>query len=416
MYNIIRNMENGYEAIDELVDLYEEGSNIIITGQAGVGKSYLLNTFREFLEEQEVNFEIAASTGMASINIGATTVHRLFGIGISKDIDDYNNRINSGDIYFGTLKKSASRLKNADVIIIDEISMVGAKLMDLIDYVLKSATGINAPFGGKQLIFIGDFLQLPPINDKFAFESDAWKSAQFNVMNLTKVYRQEDSKFIDVLGKVRLAEIDEEVYEFIKEKAKPGVDTTNYTKLYARNNKVDEVNLQMLNTINEDAYEFVAVIEGPQGISKKMITPEVLTLKVGARVMSTANHDDLEYVNGSLGIVKRIENNYVVVKFDNGSVNKIVANTWWDYDGKTTTGSFTQIPLKLAYAITIHKSQGQTIDGTLLIDSEGIFEDGQFYVALSRIRDHNKLVLLNPRNEHIKANPKAIQFYNDLKK
>lgn len=401
--------------LEQLLELYEQGENVFVTGQAGVGKTHLLNNLVSYLKKKRRKYELAASTGVAAINIKGTTVHRLFGIGISNSISDYEDAINRESIFYGMIKKAHRRIEEADVIIIDEISMISASLLELLHHVCSEATGKLKPFGGKQVIIFGDFLQLPPINDKFAFESDLWKYAKFTNFYLTEVFRQHDDGFIDVLSKIREGDIDENITNFLSSKIQPDINTYDYTKLYARNEAVDKENSRLLDQLVGKTETYKAEVRGSNSIIKKMITPETLTLKIGAKVMSTVNHEKLAYVNGSLGIVTNVNKKYVEVKFDNGFKEKIYHYEWEEYDGQDIVATFKQIPLKLAYAITIHKSQGQTIDGDLFIDANGIFEEGQLYVALSRVRDHHRLVISNLNNEMFKTNLKAKQFYDGLK-
>lgn len=404
-------MEN--KNLDRLLELVEDKRNILVTGQAGVGKTYLLNQLRDELDKNGVNYELAASTGIAAINIEGTTVHRMFGLGIASSIDDYKQRLNNKIIHFPMVRKAHQRIQQAEVIIIDEISMISAKTFELLHHVCREAMGSNDPFGGKQIILFGDFLQLPPINDDFAFETDLWNYAAFETLNLTKVYRQQNEEFIKVLSKIRVGDVDEEVSDFLKGRIVNNIDTENITKLYGNNKSVDKENSRLLNKLEGESETYVAEMGSNKAIARKMITPEELTLKVGAKVMSTANHDELDYVNGSIGTVTEINPKYVMVDFDNGAEEKITYHTWEEHDGEKVVGKFKQIPLKLAYAITIHKSQGQTIDGELCIDLGGIFEEGQLYVSLSRVRDPNKLYLVNPKSNIIKTNQKAKEFYDN---
>ena len=162
----------GNKQLEQLKNKFNEDNNILVTGQAGVGKTFLLNEFVEYLEEEQINYELAASTGIAAINIEGTTIHRLFGLGIASNKKQYEDGLDRKTIFYGMIKKAHRRINEAEVIIIDEVSMIGAGLLELIHYICSEATGSHEPFGGKQIILFGDFLQLPPINEKFAFESD----------------------------------------------------------------------------------------------------------------------------------------------------------------------------------------------------------------------------------------------------
>lgn len=402
--------------IEAVIERFKQGKNILITGQAGVGKTYLLNEFLDWLEENKYNVGLAGSTGVAAINIGGTTAHRMFGINKASNVIDFLRIMKYEESARRAHYKRMKEMLKYDVLVIDEVSMIGSKLLELIDYVLKSAMENELPFGGKQIIFSGDFLQLPPINDTFAFESPIWKEGQFSVIHLTKVYRQDDPLFLEVLTKLRIGEYDSQVEEFINERIWEGDVSDDATKLYSRNASVDNENTSMLQELKGKKKIYKSESNGAYSdvmvLTRNINAPKELELKVGAKVMSLKNAEDLSYVNGSIGKVKKLNIKSVTVEFENGITEIIEPWTWTLMDNNgTITASYSQIPLRLAYAITMHKSQGMTIDGELFIDCDGIRNDGQFYVAVSRIKDFNKLKIVNFKREYISANKKAVSFY-----
>lgn len=410
-------MNESDKILDAIKNKFKEGRNIFLTGQAGTGKTYTLNSFLEWLRINGYNVGLAGSTGVAAINIGGTTVHRLFGIGLSKNIEDFINRMETEAIFRRSHLKRLDELMDFDLIVIDEVSMIGKQLLDLLDYILRQATGLmDKAFGGKQVMFTGDFLQLPPVQDDYAFNSPSWSDANFCMIHLTKVHRQVDEEFKNVLSKLRFGQYDEEVEDFINSRVYNGEVKNDSTKLYARNKSVDEENQRMLDSIPGRTKSYKGEGEGLASNLKSLMNgitaPEVLELKVGCKVMSLKNDENLEYVNGSIGHVVKLNMSSVVVEFENGEKSVISEHTWNSKDAKgNVMASFTQIPLRLAYAITMHKSQGMTIDGDLFIDCDGIRSNGQFYVAISRIRDHNKLKIINFDKSVVKASIVAKGIY-----
>ncbi len=394
-------------AINDLI----EHKNIFITGQAGTGKTFLVNKLINKMVESGISFAMCAPTGIAALNIGGVTTNKLFGFGISKNINDFKKQLKSNP---KLIKRATENLSETDVIIIDEISMLGKEQFELIDFICKKALGSEEFFGGKQLIVTGDFLQLPPIKDTYAFESWLWGKMQFSNYHLTKVHRQDDDGFIEILGKIRMGKIDENIMDFLanKEVDFDRIDSKK-SKLFTKNVDVDDMNNRTLESLPGDITNFHSVKKGKFDDSS-VLAMETLKLKLGAKVMCLVNDSELRYVNGSIGIVKKIGSDFVRVNFDNGFTSNIFFHKWENKDTKgNVIGTFEQIPLKLAYAITIHKSQGQTIDGEMFIDLSEVWLPAQAYVALSRIVDHSKLSLKGTRNLKIKTDKKAVKFYED---
>jgi len=389
-----------YNHIKSLID---SGRNIFITGSAGTGKSYILNQLRE-----DFDMDVTASTGMAAINVSGTTIHSFSGIGIGERSAD--------EVYWRIRSETRDRIRNCKLLAIDEISMLSAEILDLIDAVFKLIRGNKNPFGGIQLIVIGDFLQLPPVAKdeqlpaNFAFESNVWTEANFETVLLEKVYRQTDKEFLAALGNIRIG----------KAMDIQGYKTDEHAiRLFALNRLADAYNFDKLRAINKPTRYFEAIDSGEgKAISliyKNCLAPKDLYLKIGARVMLLINKEiDLGLINGSTGEVINITEGGVEVKFDNGVTlsfgPEICARIIVD---KIEVARRIQIPLRLAWAISIHKSQGMTLD-KMHVDCEGIFECGQAYVALSRVRSKEGLSVVNLRPELIMANEKAVKFYQQL--
>lgn len=409
-------MSNDQLILNAMIERYKQGKNMLLTGQAGTGKTYMLNKFLEWMRDNDYITALAGSTGVAAINIGGTTVHRMFGIGRSGDIEDHLRSLKFEEPYRINHRKKLKELIEYDLIIIDEISMIGTKVFELLDFILRKGTGLDEPFGGMQVLFTGDFLQLPPINDDFCFLSPIWKDAEISVIHLTKVHRQSNLEFLEVLTKLRIGEYDKQVEDFIGDKLYEGMPSEESTKLYAMNKSVDEENNRMIAMLPGKKKTFICETSGPRTnvdvLVRGLAAPETLELKVGAKVMALINDSELAYVNGSIGHVTKISGQNVVVEFEDGERELFEPYTWEAKDAEgNVIATFTQIPLRLAYAITMHKSQGMTIDGELFVDCKGIRSDGQFYVAMSRIKDPSKLKILNFRKDIIKASVSAKSFY-----
>lgn len=389
----------------EALELLMAGNNAFITGKAGTGKSYLINEFIKTMEQQDKNILVCAPTGIAAINIGGVTVHRCFQITLEPQI---NTKI----------KQIPLAVRQADIIIIDEISMCR---IDIFEHIIKIIDKARK-YKKIQLIVVGDFCQLPPVTTKndrqilttvypnydkgFAFESPKWKECNFTTINLTTVMRQDDNDFIEHLNMIR--EGNPKGISYFNQQANK-TRFSNGITLSAYNGVVNKINHDELAKLNTPSFIYQAIVSGEVKPSDKP-TADILELKQGARVMVLINDPDLvNYQNGSLGTVVALNKLWVMVKMDhNGNIITFDYHEWKieNYIVETVTidgvkhhqvkknkiGSFIQIPLKLAYAITIHKSQGQTYKQVNLIPHS--FDCGQLYVALSRIKTISGLHLV----------------------
>lgn len=398
--------------------LLKAGENVFLTGSAGAGKTYTLNQYINYLKARKVPVAITASTGIAATHMNGMTIHTWAGIGIKDFLSDADLKNMKERKY---LKE---HLENAQVLIIDEISMLHAKQLNLVNQVLKYFKESDEAFGGIQVIVAGDFFQLPPVGkndernrDKFCFMSDAWVEAKFRVCYLTEQHRQGNDYLNDILNAIRSQSITEEHLQALEQTNQQNIGET-FTRLYTHNMDVDAINFKHLNAIESDGRQFDAVCDGNdkliETLKSSVRAPENLTLKKNAKVMFVKNNFDMGYINGSLGEVIGFEEDddhgiLPKVKLTDGTVLVVEPETWSvDNDAGKTIASFQQIPLRLAWAITIHKSQGMTLEAAE-INLSHTFEKGQGYVAISRLKALNGLKLLGINQQALELDSLAIK-------
>lgn len=396
------------------------GASVFLTGEPGSGKTHTVSQYVKYLRGAGVSPAITASTGIAATHIGGTTVHSWSGIGIRKQLSAKELK------NFFRHRGRRKRLREAEVLIIDEISMLDAATLDLVSTVLKRAKNSAWPFGGMQVILVGDFFQLPPVSRggepaQFAFESPAWAELDPRVLYLTEQHRQDDADLLSVLQAIRAGSFEETHFEHLESRlvgrgvipdgghgaipdgvngALPG----GVTKLFCHNANVDAVNSRELTRLPGEESNFQMTSWGEAAQVEKLksscTSPETLTLKAGALVMFTRNDFEAGYVNGTLGRVTGFDadDGLPLVRTAAGSSFKAEPHDWSIEDNDEVVATVTQVPLRLAWAITVHKSQGMSLDAAV-IDLSRVFECGQGYVALSRVRSLSGLHLLgmNPR-------------------
>ncbi|MBK8503934.1 MAG: AAA family ATPase [Saprospiraceae bacterium] len=418
------------EEFQETLDLIE-GSNtpVFLTGKAGTGKSTLLQLFRKTTCKKTV---VLAPTGVAALNVNGQTIHSFFGF--APRLLSENDLIK---------RKDKKLLRALEVLVIDEISMVRADLLDHIDFVLRYARNSEEPFGGIQILLVGDLFQLPPVvstpyekeyfqttyESPFFFSAKVFQQGFRLVMiELSKIYRQEEHRFVNMLDAIRSGDIDYELLSELNEQVQPsGHQEGDHIVLTARNQVANEINMRELLKLDDEPKTLVAKLSGHFNPALYP-TEAALKLKIGARVMLLKNDPARRYVNGTIGTVTTIEAECIsirIIKSEKEEVVEVSQHEWevlkYTTDPKTklitteVTGTFTQYPIRLAWAITIHKSQGKTFEKVLIDLQGGAFEHGQTYVALSRCRTLEGLVLKYPvKYRDILIDDRITDFYQYL--
>lgn len=384
--------------------IMKTGANVFLTGEPGAGKSYTVRQYVAFLQSRGVSLAMTASTGIAATHIGGMTIHSWSGLGIRKSITRRECKDIAENATYGR------RIRNTSVLIIDEISMLDAAMLDAVDLVCRVVKNVEMPFGGMQVVFVGDFFQLPPVSRAgeppvyFAFASQAWANANCTVCYLSEQHRQEDAEFLDILAAMRRGTMAEEHVQRLHACRRTPTDR-DITKLYAHNADVDKMNADRLRSLlgKERTYDMSSHGNAKlvEHIKRGCLSPETLAVKVGARVMFTRNNPAQGFVNGSMGEVIGFdtETRFPMVQMQSGRVVHVEPDMWSvDGDGGAPIAMVRQVPLRLAWAMTVHKSQGMSLDGAY-IDLGGAFAYGQGYVALSRVRSLEGLFLggLNAR-------------------
>lgn len=413
-----------YTNIDKAVALLGQGENIFITGPAGTGKSFILsvlkNSFKDYMT-------LTATTGIASGNIGGITIHAWSGI--------QQLQIPFPKILW---KCKRDNIINCNLLVIDEISMLSAFMLEYLDKLFKMVRKNNYPFGGIQTVFIGDFLQLPPVAIKeeinvyptkgqYCFESKVWDDLNLKTVYLSKIYRQNDVRFCNILNNFRQGCLTYDDINDIKNRHISPNLVENKLHLYSRKAQVDNYNKQQLDKIKSKEFYYEALDKIDSKLVKNSKTKkilwsrldnniqakEVIILKKGCRVMLLKNYHIENIYNGSCGTVVDLNESSVTVKFDNGYQSQFYKEPFDYYENETYIGTRFQIPFILAYAITIHKAQGLTLDEAV-VDCGCAFEHGQVYVALSRVKKLENLYILDFKEHRVYADKKAQLFYKKL--
>lgn len=398
----------------QALNIMLSGESVLLTGPAGSGKTFVLNQFIKLAKKDGKRVSVTATTGLAATHLGGTTIHSWSGIGISDFISDG---------FIDHLSKGRKEIiENTDVLIIDEISMLHDYRLDMVDEICRAVRKSEEPFGGIQLIMSGDFFQLPPINTGrgraggFVVNSSAWSQLDPVICYLGEQYRQDDERLLDILDSVRTGNLEQDQIDQLLARTEiyPEEDEL-LTELHTVNIDVDKINTSKLDLLEGDEISYSQTTSGGknyvESLKKSVLAPAELKVKKGALVMSVKNSPDRRYVNGSLGVVIDFEpgTDYPVVEFKNGRTVTVVPDTWELRDGETKRASITQVPLRLAWAITVHKSQGMTLDAAR-IDLRKAFVEGMGYVALSRVKNLNSLYLrgINQMALRVSDNARAI--------
>jgi ATP-dependent DNA helicase PIF1 len=414
------------------LEYMKNGRNVFLTGPAGTGKSYLLEIFinwyktNNYLDDiSEQSVYITSTTGLSALLIKGMTIHRFAGIGIGdKDVETYYNKIIKR-------KEIRRRWQSVNVLIIDEISMMDAQLFDKLEELARKIRRNDKPFGGIQIIISGDFLQLPPIGtDTFCFESKSWKFIH-KTFYFNEILRQNNNILQDVLNKVRLGIVDDKVKELLNTCIGKNLihdDNIKPTLLFSIKNKVIDYNNRELKKIIDSGkkyfeynatYDFNKKIDKEESIYKDLINKQYyiedkIIMSIDSQVMLTINIPESNLANGSKGIVIDFDEfNNPIILFSNKKILIVQPHEYILEEGKVIVKK-RQLPLILAWAITIHKAQGMTLDFIKTDIGDSIFEYGQAYVVLSRIKSIDGLSLINIDYSKIKAHPKILEYYNKI--
>lgn len=435
------------------LNILKTGQNVFLTGQAGAGKTYVLNQYLHYLRAREIAVAVTASTGIAATHINGLTIHSWSGIGILDELTMKDvTRIKKRPVIY-------ERIKNTKVLIIDEISMLHRKQLDMVNHITQIIRENLQPFGGLQLIVAGDFFQLPPIGrteetnrEKFAFMAESWLSANFQICYLSEQHRQQLSlendntqlSLIDILNQIRSQQFNQYTMPTLLATAQHNLAESR-TRLYTHNLNVNKINEEELAKLTTQSMTYHSFSEGDEKLidtlKKSMRNTPELTLKIGAKVMFIKNNSELNVSNGTMGVVvdfaeinhegqenhslesnQQISNNdnkekvldnqskktkFPVIRLNDG--REVIAEyDVWQIDDEEgdTLAAYYQIPLTLAWAITIHKSQGMTLDSAE-VDLSKTFENGQGYVALSRLKQLSGLRLLGINQLSLQLDPLA---------
>ena len=395
------------------------GNSVFLTGPPGAGKTYVLNEFIRRMQKKHKTVAITASTGIAATHIGGTTIHSWSGLGIRESLSEWDRE------RLATTERLVKRYNATDVLVIDEVSMLHGKRLDLVNEACKLLRRSEAPFGGLQVVLVGDLFQLPPVNRggemvDFAHLSEAWQELNPKICYLTEQHRQQDDGLLDLLTAMRRGDINEMHESLLQERLQRHPDEDEpVTRLYAHNMDVESINQQHLDAINQDVKMFVMQTKGSaikvEQLTKSVLAPERLELKDGAEVMFVANNFAQGFVNGSRGRVVGFKEGFPLVELlSNGRQVKVEQHTWTLEEDGRKSAEVAQLPLRLAWAITIHKSQGMSLDAAE-IDLGRSFTPGMGYVALSRVRSIDGVYLKGINNMALAMHPQIYQFDDRLR-
>ena len=415
------------------------GANVFLTGAPGAGKTYVLNQFVKQARQRGASVAVTASTGIAATHLNGQTIHSWSGVGVAQVMTD--------TLLKQIKTRRGKRIRATDILVIDEISMMHAWLFDMVDQACRAVRRSPKPFGGLQVVMSGDLFQLPPVSNTrrdrelvapppelvamreryakagrnpngFVTESLIWPELNPVVCYLTEQHRQDTGQLLDVLTDIRQGTVTDTDRQALDTRigVEPAGDDVAIS-LYPNNRQADALNDSKLAQINEPEHRFEAESSGQVSLIKRlkstMLAPEMLSLKVGAAVMALRNDTNQQYVNGSLGtvvdFVSTTEGEYPMVYFENGHTVIMQPAAWEMMDGETVLASVKQVPLRCAWAITIHKSQGMTLDRARM-DLRRTFAPGMGYVALSRVESMNGLYLDGINERAFLVSPEAVRL------
>ena len=381
-------------------EILKLGHNVFLTGSAGSGKTFLLGKYINFLRSKGVEVGVTAPTGIAATHLEGITIHSWSGIGIKKDLSDNDLK--------KILKRKylQNRFRTTGVLIIDEVSMLHSYRLDMVDQVCRAFKQNSLPFGGLQVILCGDFFQLPPVSREeeqasFVNKSRIWQAMNIKICYLDEQHRQTDHKFLSILNAIRTNRADNNTLNMLMQRHnQPIKNSVVASKLYTHNANVDAINNLRLAKIKAKKREYLMYSKGNknlvQALKKGCLAPEELILKKGAVIMFVKNNFDKGYVNGTLGKVigfEKDDEEYPIVETYTGTRIYVRPESWTIEENDRVVAEISQIPLRLAWAITVHKSQGMSLDAAE-IDLSKAFVCGMGYVALSRVKTLGGIKLL----------------------
>ena len=403
----------------EAIEVMLSGKNVFLTGEPGAGKTYTLNEFIRRAQALDKRIAITASTGIAASHLGGTTIHSWSGLGIADAIHD-------ADLDRMSYKPQIrERYNRCDILIIDEVSMLHGSRLDMVDRACRWIRHNEKPFGGLQVILVGDMFQLPPVTrgsdeTDYAHLSNAWRVAELTPCYLTEQHRQgADDKLLSILRDMRSGELSDTAKAMLQERVNESPDDS-ITKLYTHNVDVDTLNNNKLAELEGTQRSWTMTGKGKDWeidkLKKNLLCPEKLYLKVGAEVMFVANDFEAGFVNGTRGRVIAFDMGDPVVETTDGQRIHVEEHTWRQFNetGEYVRAEVSQIPLRLAWAVTIHKSQGMSLDAAE-IDLSKAFVPGMGYVALSRVRSLDGLYLVGLGPQALQMDPDIYKFDKALK-
>lgn len=420
---------------EEALNILKTGANVFLTGEPGSGKTHTINEYVKYLRDNGIQPAVTASTGIAATHIGGLTIHSWSGIGIKNSLTkrDLNNIVDN--------KRVANRIKKTKVLIIDEISMLSAETLMMVEKVCRTILNTtyqghpeqsrraDLPFGGLQVVLVGDFFQLPPVQRRvvvtdeqsffpdteddrvlFAFGSPTWRELDLTVCYLLEQHRQEDLAFLSALNAIRAGNATETARACFTARVITTMPERSATKLFPHNAAVDQINEIELSKLSSASHSYSMHSRGApplvESLQRHCLSPFQLELKIGAKVMFTKNNPELKFVNGTLGEIIGFshDNSQPIVETRSGRTIVVEPMEWAIQDDIKVLAAISQFPLRLAWAITVHKSQGMSLDAAVM-DLRQCFEYGQGYVALSRVRTLDGLYLLGFNERALEVHP-----------